>query len=158
MERPKGITIVNKITGEVYFFINDPRYELGKEEIAIEEIQTEFFVKAFFDFERKTFYEGATEEEIKKYQKSLVPLEVPRWKIIRQLKTINLFESVVNSIKKLPEPTQGDTMAVLEMGTSFERDNSVIDFIQNDLELRSEQVDEIFVNANKIEINYTPKI
>jgi hypothetical protein len=58
-------TIVDKYTGEVLYCRDDePTLE---NEIAIDEILTVFYIKPFFNFETKEFYEGATEQEIIDY-------------------------------------------------------------------------------------------
>jgi hypothetical protein len=53
-------TIVDKYTGEVLYARQDePTLE---NEIAIDEILTVFYIKPYFNFETREFYEGATEE------------------------------------------------------------------------------------------------
>jgi hypothetical protein len=63
-------SIINKITGEfLYCTIVD--FELQENEIAIDELLTVIYVKPFFNFETKEFYEGATEQEILYYNNNL---------------------------------------------------------------------------------------
>jgi hypothetical protein len=60
------ITIVNKYTGEVLCGTIAEEVVLNENETAITEVLTEVFIKPFFDFETRSFYEGEvlTEEQI----------------------------------------------------------------------------------------------
>jgi len=60
-------TIIDKTTGKVlYATILD--FSDNETEIGVDELVTENFVKPYFDFENKKFYEGATKEEIEQSQ------------------------------------------------------------------------------------------
>lgn len=43
----------------------------NENEIAVDEMRTEWMLKPFYNFETKEFYEGATFEEIAEYNKTL---------------------------------------------------------------------------------------
>lgn len=85
-------------------------------------------------------------------RKQLVPQEVKRWRIKRILEKMNLIADVENALNQLPEPTKGDAFAVWNDGTEFERESSTIHFLQNILQMTEEQVDDIFIQAQNIQI------
>jgi hypothetical protein len=60
-------SIVNKITGETYY-CTVVNYELQENEIAIDELLTIQYVKPFFNFKTREYYEGATQEEIENFK------------------------------------------------------------------------------------------
>ena len=51
-------SIVNGITGE-FMYCTAVSYELGDNEIAIDELLTVLYEKPYFNFETREFYEGA---------------------------------------------------------------------------------------------------
>lgn len=63
-------TIIDKNTGaELYATVLD--FTNTENEIAVDEMRTEWMLKPFYNFETKEFYEGATQEELNQYNKSL---------------------------------------------------------------------------------------
>ena len=60
-------SIINTITGE-FLYCTAVEYELQENEIAIDELLLVLYIKPYFNFETREFYEGgiqeATEEEI----------------------------------------------------------------------------------------------
>jgi len=56
-------SIINEITGE-FLYCTAVEYELQENEIAIDELLLVLYIKPYFNFETREFYEGATEEEI----------------------------------------------------------------------------------------------
>lgn len=60
------VTIIDKITGQEYYATTKAG-ELSEHEIAIEAIRTDWMLKPFWDFDKKEFYETATQEEIDLY-------------------------------------------------------------------------------------------
>ena len=56
-------TILDSITGEV-LFSTVTEIELQTNQIAINEIFTESYIKPYFNFETRSFYEGATNKEL----------------------------------------------------------------------------------------------
>jgi hypothetical protein len=56
-------TIVDSNSGKVLFATSE-EITLLENQTAIDEMVTEFFVKAHFNFESRLFFEGATQEEI----------------------------------------------------------------------------------------------
>lgn len=63
-------TIIDKKTGaELYGTLLD--FTDNENEIAVDELRTEWMLKPFFNFETRTYFEGATQEEIDEYNKPL---------------------------------------------------------------------------------------
>lgn len=85
-------------------------------------------------------------------RKLIVPQEVKRWRVKRILERMNLIVDVENALNQLPEPTKGDAFAVWNEGTEFERSSSTIQFLQNILQMTDEQVDDIFIQAEEIQV------
>ena len=56
-------TIIDTLTGRVLFAITE-EINLLENQTEVDDLVTEFFVKAHYNFETQTFYEGATQEEI----------------------------------------------------------------------------------------------
>jgi hypothetical protein len=56
-------TIIDNTTGKVLYCVTEID-SLKENEIAVNELLTEDFVSAFYNFETKEFYEGATETEM----------------------------------------------------------------------------------------------
>jgi hypothetical protein len=139
-------TIVNSITGEVLFATLTVG-ELQENQIAIDELLTVLMIKPFYNFETKTFYEGATPEEIAEYQQSLVPQIITRRQFKIALAVLGKNENdILNGINQLPEPTK--TIALIsytEAGT-FERSNPELIFVgKTFLQMTDEQIDNVFV-------------
>jgi len=59
-------SIVNKFTGE-FHYCTATNYNLQEDEIAIDELLTILYVKPFFNFQTREFYEGATQQEIQNF-------------------------------------------------------------------------------------------
>ena len=138
-------TIVNSITGEVLFATLTVG-ELQENQIAIDELLTVLMIKPFYNFETKTFYEGATPEEIAEYQQSLVPQIITRRQFKIALAVLGKNENdILNGINQLPEPTK--TIALIsytEAGT-FERSNPELIFVgKMFLQMTDEQIDNVF--------------
>ena len=57
-------TIIDRKTGEeLYGTMLD--FEDTDNEVAVDEVRQTYSVKPYFDFDKREYYEGATEEEIK---------------------------------------------------------------------------------------------
>ena len=139
--------ILDKLNGKVLFATLYNNYQASENEIAVDELLTENFVSAYYNFETKTFYEGATVEEIVEYQKSLVPQVITRRQFKIALAVLGKNENdILNGINQLPEPTK--TIALIsytEAGT-FERSNPELIFVgKTFLQMTDEQIDNVFV-------------
>ena len=109
----------------------------------------EDFVKAKWD--NIQWVEGATEEEIAEYQKSLVPQVITRRQFKIALAVLGKNEQdILNGINQLPEPTRTiATISYTEAGT-FERNNPELIFVgKTFLQMTDEQIDEIFIIGNQ---------
>lgn len=142
-------TVINKQSGKVLFAVAN--FEDTDTEIAIDEILTEFFVVPYFNQETREFYEGATQEEIAEYQKTLVPQAITRRQFKIALAILGKNENdILNGINQLPEPTK--TIALIsytEAGT-FERTNPELIFVgKTFLQMTDEEIDNIFVVGNQ---------
>jgi hypothetical protein len=139
-------TIVDKLSGKALYCVTEIT-TLQDNEIAVDELPTENFVSAFYNFESKEFYEGATVEEIAEYQQSLVPQVITRRQFKIALAVLGKNENdILNGINQLPEPTK--TIALIsytEAGT-FERSNPELIFVgKTFLQMTDEQIDNVFV-------------
>lgn len=142
-------TVINIQSGKVLFA--SANFEDTETEIAINEILTESFIVPYFNQETREFYEGATQEEIAEYQKSLVPQVITRRQFKIALAILGKNENdILNGINQLPEPTK--TIALIsytEAGT-FERTNPELIFVgKTFLQMTDEQIDNIFVIGNQ---------
>ena len=80
-------TIIEKNTGKVLFStVFD--IDLLENQIEINELLTETFVNPYFNFETRTFYENATEQEIA--DSIDIPQEVQLWRVRTILKLSGL--------------------------------------------------------------------
>jgi hypothetical protein len=139
-------TILDKNSGKVLFATLNEFLDT-ETEIAVDELVTENFVSAYYNFEAKEFYEGATEEEIAEYQKSLVSQIITRRQFKIALAILGKNENdILNGINQLSEPTR--TIALIsytEAGT-FERSNPELIFVgKTFLQMTDEQIDNIFI-------------
>ena len=139
-------TIIDKQSGKVLYCVTEID-SLKENEIAVDELLTEDFVSAFYNFETKEFYEGATSEQIAEYQQSLIPQIITRRQFKIALAVLGKNENdILNGINQLPEPTK--TIALIsytEAGT-FERSNPELIFVgKMFLQMTDEQIDNIFV-------------
>ena len=142
-------TIINKQSGKVLFAI--ATWEDTETEIAIDEILTEPFIVPYFNQEMEVFYDGATQEEIAEYQKTLVPQVITRRQFKIALAILGKNENdILNGINQLSEPTK--TIALIsytEAGT-FERTNPELIFVgKTFLQMTDEQIDNIFIVGNQ---------
>jgi hypothetical protein len=139
-------TIIDKNSGKVLYSVTEIT-TLQDNEIAVDELLTENFVSAFYNFENKEFYEGATVEEIAEANKPIVPEIITRRQFKIALAVLGKNENdILNGINQLPEPTK--TIALIsytEAGT-FERTNPELIFVgKTFLQMTDKQIDNIFV-------------
>ena len=64
----------------------------------------------------------------------------------------NNYQNIVDAINQLEEPTKTIALTHLENGESVVRTSQTVLFIQSVLQMTDEQVDEIFINANNINL------
>ena len=121
-------------------------------ETLIDELLQVVMVKPFFDFETKEFYEGATPEEIEQAFKDKTPIESQLWRVRTILKLMNLETTIESALDQLPEPNQTAAKNVWNYGTTIERYSQTVLFIQGVTQMTDDQVDEIFQQAEEIQI------
>jgi hypothetical protein len=121
-------------------------------EILIDELLQVPMVKPYFNFETREFYEGATPEEIDQAFKDATPTEVQLWRVRTILKLMNLETTIESALDQLPEPNQTAAKNVWNYGTTIERYSQTVLFIQSVTQMTDDQVDEIFQQAEAIQI------
>jgi len=144
-------TIIEKATGKVVY-CTDGEFQETETLIAIPELVTEDFVEAYFNSEERTFYEGATAEQIEAYRKQFVPFEVPLWALRTVLKTQGLFQPILDAIANLPEPPRNAALDYLEYGNFVERHSQTVLMIQEITGLTEAEVDELFIAASNLKL------
>ena len=136
----------NKVVGVTY------SNECLDTEILIDELLTDNLVKPYFNFETREFYEGATQEEIDQAFKNATPSEVQLWRVRTILKLMNLEATIESALDQLEEPTKTAAKNVWNYGTTVERYSQTVLFIQSVTQMTDDQVDEIFQQAEAIQI------
>jgi len=94
--------------------------------------------------------EGATNEEINSVR--VVPNEVPLWCIKAILNEIGLLEIVEGALTQLEEPLKSRANYIWNYGNIIKRDSLTVTFIGQVLKKDKTEIDEIFINANNIEL------
>lgn len=91
--------------------------------------------------------------EIKEEQELIeVPQEVQLWRIRTILKSMSFEESIETVLNNLVEPTKTAALCIWNYGTSVERNSQTVALLQTALQLTSEQVDDMFIEANNIKL------
>lgn len=121
-------------------------------ETLIDELLQVEMVKPYFNFDTREFYEGATPEEIEQAFKDKTPNEVQLWRVRTILKLMNLETTIESALNQLEEPTQTAAKNVWNYGTTVMRYSQTVLFIQSVTEMTDDQVDEIFQQAEAIQI------
>lgn len=142
-------TILNATTGEV-LFNTVIEIDLQDNQVSIDKVLTENYVKPYFNFETRTFYEGATQEEINEANRALVPQEVQLWRIRTVLKLMQLETQIESAIDTLLEPSKTAATYIWKFGTTVERNSQTVLLLQSVLQLTDEQVDDLFIQAEQI--------
>jgi hypothetical protein len=121
-------------------------------EVLIDELLQVEMVKPYFNFDTRTFYDGATPQEINQAFKDKTPAEVQLWRIRTILKLMNLETTIESALDELEEPNKTAAKNVWNYGTTVERNSQTVLFIQSVTQMTDEQVDEIFQQAEAIVI------
>jgi hypothetical protein len=143
-------SIINKSTNQVVGVTYSN--ECLETEILIDELLQVDMVKPYFNFDTREFYEGATPEEIEQAFKDKTPSESQLWRVRTILKLMNLVETIESALDQLPEPNQTAAKNVWNYGTTIERYSQTVLFIQSVTQMTDDQVDEIFQQAEAIQI------
>lgn len=80
------------------------------------------------------------------------PSEVALWKLRFTLAQMGLEQSVIDAMNQLPEPQKTAATYIWNYGNAVDRYSSTTLFIQNVLNTTDIQVNEIFIQANKIRL------
>ena len=94
--------------------------------------------------------EGATNEEINAVR--VVPNEVPLWCIKVILHEMGLLATVEAALNQLEEPSKTRANYIWNFGNFILRDSLTVAFIGQVLQKNKQEIDEIFINANNIEL------
>jgi hypothetical protein len=84
--------------------------------------------------------------------KEEVPIEVPLWRIRVVLKLIGKEEIIEQALNQLEEPTKTAAIYIWQHGNVVERKSNTVLFLQSVIEMTNEEVDNIFIQANNIQI------
>jgi hypothetical protein len=136
----------NRVLGATY------STECLETETLIDELLQVEMVKPYFDFTTREFYEGATQQEIEQAFKDKTPAEVQLWRVRTILKLMNLETTIESALDQLDEPTKTAAKNVWNYGTTVERNSQTVLFIQSVTQMTDYQVDEIFQQAEAIQI------
>lgn len=121
-------------------------------ETLIDELLQVDMVKPYFNFDTRTFYDGATPAEIEQAFKDKTPAESQLWRVRTILNLMNLIPTIENALDQLEEPTKTAAKNVWNYGTTIERYSQTVLFIQSVTQMTDDQVDEIFQQAEAIQI------
>jgi hypothetical protein len=143
-------TIIEIATNQVVgVTLND---ECLETEVLIDELLQVEMVKPYFNFDTREFYDGATPEEIEQAFKDKTPAEVQLWRLRTILNLMNLIATIESALDQLPEPNKTAAKSVWNYGTTVERYSQTVLFIQSVTQMTDDQVDEIFQQAEAIQI------
>jgi hypothetical protein len=143
-------SIINKSTNQVVGVTYSN--ECLETEILIDELLQVEMVKPYFNFDTREFYEGATPAEIDQAFKDKTPAESQLWRVRTILKLMNLIPTIESALEQLDEPTKTAAKNVWNYGTTIERYSQTVLFIQSVTQMTDDQVDEIFQQAEAIQI------
>jgi hypothetical protein len=96
--------------------------------------------------------EGATQEEIAQAFRDATPTESQLWRVRTILNLMNLVATIESALDQLEEPTKTAAKNVWNYGTTIERYSQTVLFIQSVTQMTDDQVDEIFQQAEAIQI------
>jgi hypothetical protein len=106
------------------------------------------FIKPKWDNDK--WIEGATEEEIEEYKKSLIPPTISQMNLRLQLIAENIsIASVYDTIEQIPDAITKETIYTKwEYALIFERADQTLNQMAQMLNVSQEQLDRIFINGN----------
>jgi len=96
--------------------------------------------------------DGITEEENEYNIKVLNLKETQLWRLRTILKLMNLETTIEDALNQLDEPNQTAAKNVWNYGTTVDRYSQTVLFIQSVLQMTDKQVNEIFIQAEAIQI------
>lgn len=99
----------------------------------------------------KAFWNGEGYDEVG-ISEVIVPTEVPLWKLRTTLTMMGLTNQIETVLNDLLEPQRTAALAIWNHGNTVERYSNTVLFLQSQLKMSDDELDEIFINANKIEL------
>lgn len=125
-------------------------YPYFKEDwILIETEITESFIKAKWNGAQ--WIEGALPEEIAEANRAKVPESISQMKLRKQLILSGISISSIDAlIQSLPQPNRDLIYTMWEYAVVFDRANPELNAMAEMLGITQEQLDEIFINGNKL--------
>ncbi|HRE77108.1 MAG TPA: hypothetical protein PLL09_04700 [Flavobacterium sp.] len=85
-------------------------------------------------------------------EKFEVPVEVPLWRVKIILHELDLYDAVIIAMNSLEEPIKTRVNFIWEYGYTVDRNSQTVMFIGQVLNLTENQIDQIFINANAIQL------
>jgi len=109
-------------------------------------------IKPIYDIENDCIIEGATQEEVETYNKSLVPDSISQMKLRMQLILNGIsISSIYAMIDSIENQVQKELIyAKWEYAVVFDRNDATLTQMAQMLGITSEQLDDIFINGNKL--------
>jgi hypothetical protein len=141
-------TVIHTSTGKVLRV--QTHNIVGQNETLINDLLTIPMIEPYFV--NGEFIEGATPEQIAETQKEPVPTEVALWKLRFVLSQMQLELSVTDAINLLEEPQRTAATYIWNFGTAVDRDSNTVIFIKTALGFTEQEVDDIFIQANSIQL------
>ncbi|WP_264521217.1 hypothetical protein [Flavobacterium sp. N1994] len=139
-------TVIDKNSGKV-LFVTAIEVELSSDQILIDDYPTGDFNNPYYSTSKKEFYEGIPVIEVVP-----VPVEVALWRI-RTILKLNDKESIIeDTLNSFEDPIKTAALNIWQFGTTIERQSQTVFLLQSILEMTNEQVDEIFIQANNIQL------
>lgn len=80
----------------------------------------------------------------------VVPVEVYAWRLRRATQLAGIKSTIDNLIDQMQEPEKGTAYEAWHSGVTIRRDSILLGQLVSVMELTSEQVDELFIQANLI--------
>ena len=139
-------TVINKQTGKL-LYVTAMEVELSDDQYLIDDYPKEDFSNPYYNLVTKSFYEGVPIIEVLP-----VPAEVALWRIRTILKLDDKETMIEDALNRLEEPIKTGALYIWQYGTSIERASQTVSLLQNILTFTSEQVDDIFIQAQNIEL------
>lgn len=139
-------TVIDKNSGKV-LFVTVVDVEIAIDQLLINDYPKEDFAYPYYNFTTNLFYEGIPSVDI-----IPVPQEVQLWRIRTVLKLMDLEVTIETALNSLDEPTKTGALYIWEYGTTIERPSQTVLLLQNILQMTDEQVNEIFIQANNIQL------
>lgn len=106
-------------------------------------------------FDLNSIPNGVAYETIEVQEEELiieVPKEVQLWRIRTVLKLMGLENTIETALNNLEEPTKTAGLYIWNFGTTVERYSQTVLMLQMVLQMTDEQVNQMFLQANNIQL------